>query len=482
VEPRCAVRGQPSGSCDRGDNQDPDDTFVAIAVPDDDEAFIESFRSLLEPQAQAVEEMAEHVRRDGWPQAMLALAGGRPYTKVLAHRAVGFVPLASPDPAVVELETKVATSALAAGTVVIDLSAVASGWYHRTGWTKLVNSFWAVHVTSASRRDAAESSEAVGHRSTNVLSWDTRAGRPVLYENDEADVDRLEAHVRWITEETTAMSLLDAPTGGVEPDDPLRRDAWLTVIEAARSYGLALWADDRGLRVVARQRGVATFGTDSLLYALRSTGRIGDDELAEAVTALRDEFCTDFPLDAEWIWTRAEAGSWKRGPAMLALARPLSWADPSAAFEIWDRIVGAVASADITAVPAWVYVAASGGGPAMPDLPSAMGFAASLLVRAASAVAGDPEVFAACAQGAAHACGAIGLPDPTQLALNVILDLGTSAHDRETAVQALLNLGASLIGDQQVALQHVVAGDEPAVSDEPEPSTVTPAPPGEDGN
>lgn len=445
---------------DRADNPDPNDTFVAISVSDDQDELIASLRPMLEPQAQQVDEMLRRVRHDGWPYGVLSMAAGRPYTKTLVQRAAGHLPVASPDPSIVEAETRAAEQALAGGHVIVDLSAVVVGWYLQDLWSRLDGAFVTVGITEDSKRDAVISSDVGQPRATQVLSWDTAAGLPVIHDINDEDLDRIEAHVAWVIAQVSTLSIRPAlPSPGRENDDDGRSDPWLTTIEAARASGLPLWSDDTGLRAVARQEGVAVFGTDALVYALRAVGRMTEDDVAGAITVLRNEYCTDFPIDVPWLLAAAERVKWRGGPALLAIGRPSTWSDLPKAYGAWGDIVEAAAASDVTLVPPWIYSATIAIGKAVGDVAAAVQLTAALLVQIARVTNGDPITFAASAQGAAHAAAEVGMPDPTELALSILVDLSSQAAGPDVAAAALNLLGSELTDEHREALRRVLEGD-----------------------
>ena len=73
-------------------------------------------------------------------------------------------------------------------------------------------------------------------------------------------------------------------------DDP-RHAAWNTwpaTISIARRRGIAIYSDDRYVRMIARRDGLQAFGTDTVIEALRDAGRITDTDARDArLTLLR---------------------------------------------------------------------------------------------------------------------------------------------------------------------------------------------------
>ncbi|MCA1702114.1 MAG: hypothetical protein LC808_02130, partial [Actinobacteria bacterium] len=297
----------------RADADDPDDTFISITLPDDAEGMIEALRPFLEPQAERITEWREKVRREGFPVGMLAVAAGRPYTAALVHRAAGCVPFASINAEVRRAEREAANAALELGRILVDNSAISTGWLLSSIWETLIASFGAVYTTDESRRDAAAASDAPGDRGSGTLGWDLMSGRPSLHEDDSEVFDRLHRHASWIWEQTLRFPTESLPPASTERD-PEALGAWMMSFEVARALGLPLWADDVGLRTLARNEGVAAFGTDSLLAALVDAGRFTIADADGAFAGLREEFYVDLPLDEDWLFQAANDGGSALGP------------------------------------------------------------------------------------------------------------------------------------------------------------------------
>jgi hypothetical protein len=439
---------------ERAANPAPQDSFTAISVPDDVEGLIEAFRPLLEPQALLLETWLPKVR-EGWPYGLLAMVSGRPYTAVLAHRAAGFLPIASADPDVAkqELETVLATLD---HPVVADLSVLTTAWYIQDRWPQLVGAFTQVELTLESKRDSAIAAASVYPRSSGTLSWDVRAGHPVIHETSPDVLDRLERHLQW-TDDTAAS--LSIRSYSYPPDSQASRaqeaGAWMSAFEAAKTTGLPLWADDIGLRTLARNEGIATFGTTALLHVLASQGRLTLNDLSVAVNTLRDEYCVDFALDPPWLMTTALRDEWQPGPALLAVARRTTWVDLARGFQVWREIANKAGDADPAKVAAWVHAAILG-------VISTVGRSRSqelvpgILVAAAGAARSDPAAFAVCVEAANAACRAEQVPSPTETALRIMFERLTSELGPTTAATALAKLGAHLSDDDRNALRRIL--------------------------
>lgn len=365
------------------------------------------------------------------------------------------------NPAARQEEHGVATDALD-GEIIVDLSTLAVGWFIADRWPRLTAAFNRLELTSAARRDVGSAAGGFRPRSAETLGWDPATGRPVLHETPQEQLDRLEAHTAWI--ETMAKSLtirdwpvLDAQTRLGAEDDGIA--SWLAAVELAKAEDTPLWADDVGLRELARNEGVRAFGTAALLEALVSRGvfTTGERVLNAIIEALRDEYCVDLALDPAWIQSRGERDGWGPGVAQFSFSRAGSWADLPQTFEVWLAAATAAGAVSPDLVPPWVYSAAFGICYAV-DGVTAHRLVAGLLVAAAGAVQSQPGTFASCVEAATAACVHADIPTPTELALAMMLDLLNQRVGPDEAGTAVANLGSELTGEDKQALRRILFG------------------------
>lgn len=441
---------------ERARNPSPNDTFLPINVPDDAEGLYETLRPLLEPQARQAEEFRSKVRK-GWPYGLLAVAAGRPYTTALTQRAAGFLPIASTDSRILDAEGDAAFAALD-GPVIADLSVLVTAWYIHELWPQLLGLFTRVEVTSDSKRDAAVAAASMQPRPSGTLAWDIDAGRPVMQEMNADQLNRLEEHLTWINETISYLSVRSEPaTPELPPDTTGQLGAWMTTFQAAKVGGVPLWADDVGLRTLARNEGIRSFGTDALLRALKSMGRLSDSRLTTLMETLRDQYCVDFSLDPKWLAASAERDSWRPGPALLTFTRPSTWGDLPRGLGLWQEIIDKAGNHDPAKVPPWVYAASTGIVGAV-DVPTSVQLVAGILVAAAGAVKGDPTAFASCVSAAKTVSDAEAIPDPTEAAFRMAFEHLMQRTGPAEAATAVTKLGAHLAESDRQTLRHVIFG------------------------
>ena len=66
--------------------------------------------------------------------------------------------------------------------------------------------------------------------------------------------------------------------------------SWISLVDYAKDNRLALLSDDIGLRSLARQQGVATFGSGALVEALEERGEVDADKRVTMFHWWRREF------------------------------------------------------------------------------------------------------------------------------------------------------------------------------------------------
>lgn len=432
------------------------DSFQTIRISDDPDEMVEVFRDLLEPQAALIEEWTDRVAKDGLPLGVLALAGGRPYCLTVAARPLGFSPIGSADPATFEAEVEAAHRALD-GVVVADLSSVLTGWYIKEFWTKCVAAFRRVEVAQESRRDLTGEVHQPQMTSQGTIGWDLRSGRPTLHDPDHEAIERLREHLAWSESQLRGMS--DHQSQPESDED--RRTAWGDSVAIAETDGLPLWVDDAGLRAMAQASGVPAFGTHALLAALERAGHVASGTTAEALTALRSEYCVDLPFDRSWMVQNAREVAFLGGPALATFARRSAWQHPAEAFEVWQTIVGEAGDHDPMLVGRWVYAAATGilhlfsPGIAVGESATVVELVARL-TSAGVLASQDPPAVRVVLDGAAEACDKAEVQDPARTAFVFLLEQLSAALGPAGGAQQLATLCAEVSDAHRDLLREVL--------------------------
>lgn len=323
------------------------------------EEMLEKLRPSLEANAHAVAEMAEKVRQ-GWPYGLLASVAHRPYAAALLHRAAGCLPIGTVDAVRAEGEVDAARASLG-GPVVVDVSTLVIGGHLRQLWPQLRASFARLDLPRPADHDVLNAVEGFRAPSHETLYFDTSIQAVRGRDADLAAQERLLDHGEWVAAQVTEVVVADWPhlvalSDGL--DDTFL--PWLSALDMAKARGLPLWCDDLGLRTLAANDGVSTFGTTDLIAALTAEGQVEPGAAQDALRQLRQEYAVDLPLDADWLRLSAASEDWRPGPAAFYFTRPAAWLEFEDAYALWSELAQWAATTEPVRVAGWVHAAAYG--------------------------------------------------------------------------------------------------------------------------
>lgn len=401
------------------------------------EEMLEKLRPSLEANAHATEEMIEKVRR-GWPYGLLASVAHRPYAAALMHRAAGCLPIATVDTARAEAELAVAQSSLGE-PVAIDVSTLVIGGYLRRLWPQLRASFSRLELTRPAHSDILSAVEGFHLPSHGTLYFDTSV-QAVRGTDANPDVqERLLEQGKWVAAQVADVVVADWPHLRALSDE--LNDAflsWLSALDMAKARGLPLWCDDLGLRTLAANDGVATFGTIALVALLASEGKIDASAAQGAFRQLRQEYAVDLPVDADWLRLSAASDEWRPGPSAFHFTRPAAWHNFEEAYALWSELAQSAARAEPIRVAGWVHAAAYGvSSVVVPD--KAATVLAVIAAKGIAAASFDGRAIAECAARVREVAIAAGLPNPVPALMTTLLRHLTDALGPEAAAQLVLS-------------------------------------------
>lgn len=258
-------------------------------------------------------------------------------------------------------------------------------------------------------------------------------------ESDPAVQQRLLEHSEWLAAQVAEVVVVDWPqlaVLGLDRDDTFL--PWLSALDMAKARQLPLWCDDLGLRTLAANEGVPTFGTSALIAALVAAGHLDAGTMKSAFRQLREEYAVDLPLDVDWLRLSASSEDWRPGPASHHFTRPAAWLSFDDTYRLWSELAQLAATAEPLRVVGWVHAAAYGLACAV----GADGAATVLVAVAAKGIAAaefDAGVVAACAARVREVALAAGLPNPVPALLALLLRHLSDAIGPEAAAQRLLS-------------------------------------------
>lgn len=326
---------------------------------------------------QVVADLVDQAQRSQLPVGFVAALTRRGYTTVLLERAIGVLPAASADDEEHDREVDVAAAWANRGVVADASSLLTSGALSQRD---TVSAFSDVAVASATLRDihraGADIRGAAG--SPGGMGYDHAGMTPVMTTLPASEYLRRLQRFSTLEALATTLSVRSVTTRTSLPDlaDSPAHDPWTEPIELARELSCALWSDDLGLRRLAHQLGVASFGTPALLIALNEHQLLsaGPDQVhalissaAAEVEALAVDRVVDLRLEAGAVLRLAQLGDWLPGAGAVVLSRPSWWAWTPG---WWDEITAlfkAVADHRADQLDAWQEAALVGAARAYQD-------------------------------------------------------------------------------------------------------------------
>lgn len=301
----------------------------------------------------------EAVRDGRLPLGVLAFAAGRTYTEASLRRAAGVV--FAHD--VQDKAESVGQALSGAATVVIDPTAGHTlALLSSTTTAFLVGVVPAATTTDSLFDDALLARDALSHRSTLTVGWDSATNAPVVSEISDADAEQLATRSALVVQLMSRFRRLPRRELRHFDDAPsLRNAAWLSGLDLALELGAPYWSDDLVLRRLARQRGLQTFGTLALMeWARRSPGAPSKEVLEAEAATLLSNYYVSLPFSLEvWRLSAAEDG-WKPRGAAAALERVGIWSSPASVVQFVLEALREVQAVDAEAVRDWIASAAVG--------------------------------------------------------------------------------------------------------------------------
>ena len=327
---------------------------------------IEYVKSQFEPQAEVLGKLSTKVWLGQLPVALLAEVTHRSYAESLIKQALGCYPICEEPPIHVDARLEAARSALQAGRVVVDTSALVIGGNVGIPRSHLTGLFRQVIFPASLRDDVYAARAALARRSDMAIGWDPAAGQPTLTRYDANTVRK------W-AEDADALQR-DLAHLSIQPDvGAVERGTWSTAaVLIAQKTGVPLWVDDIALRTLAESEAVPVFGTLDLIAAAAENGQIEPptpEELNRALVAAR---AVDLPFHGPW-WVCAQSEDWDpRGYTALSISRPAAWSDQAVAFtqyrSLIRKLIDQPSEDDIVArVAGWAAAAAHGSAWATPS-------------------------------------------------------------------------------------------------------------------
>ncbi|MEU3650048.1 hypothetical protein AB0E59_42250 [Lentzea sp. NPDC034063] len=313
---------------------------------------------LLRQQAETYEEVMRSIRDDGYPLGVLDRVVAKPYAAIFLYRPLGHHRMVYPGLGDRAVDLDAARASLD-GSVVVDASALYTLSLLPDVASTLLALISRPAITDGGLLDLLVTDDMVSMPSEGTLTYDRSAARVVAIEVDGEAMDRQRNQARAML--TTARTLrriahpelvdLAAPPSG-------RKAVWALTLDAAKHHGIALWADDTGLRTVAHSLGIKTFSTYELLVIAQERNRIDATTSREARRELIREYTVDLPFDHELLRSVAAEQNWEPRSVATVLSRGAAWRQHRQALALYLEGLGR--APDANAATTWSYAAFSG--------------------------------------------------------------------------------------------------------------------------
>jgi nucleoside phosphorylase len=386
----------------------PESTVLRRIDASDMNTVVEYLRETLSPSAKQQEEVAQKVQLGDFPYGMLAASVGRSLAEALVKNAAGGIAAGQPDPHLAAREDRAAASA-GDKAVVADTSALVV--VARTGLDprSLIAAFSTVHVPSVLLDDAFIAADALRLRSTSTMGWDPRQDRPVLTEVEPELADQWAQEAEGLLDRIRGCQITEVRTVNSRRD--LAIELMLSPVRLAQELGTPLWSDDRAMRSLARNEGVESFGTVSILRTWTAAGRLADSQVDEALLALLRQAVVDFDLSVDAVTRLAAEEEWRGGRAAFVLSRPSFWIQPEPGLAVYKMALAEAAAKDPTTVSQWAFAAALGAA-RLRAAPQQGDVVAGLFLIGFLALGLAPEPLPHLLSGARAAADLLGSGDP----------------------------------------------------------------------
>jgi nucleoside phosphorylase len=319
---------------------------------------VEQLRSQFEPQAAALGKLTTELWLGRLPAAFLADVTHRSYAESLVKQVLGCYLIREEPSRDDSTRVAAAGDALREGRVVADTSALVIGNKLGVPRTHLTGLFRQVILPASLRDDIYSARALLARHSDMTLGWDPAAGRPTLTGYDPDTVDAWSRDADALQRDLAHLSVqADAPDA--------EGRAWRAALLLAKALSAPLWADDNALRALAVSEAVPAFGTLDLLAAAAQAGQIQAPPAKQLNAALVAARAVDLPLPAPWPVCAQKDGWDPAGYTALTISRPAAWADQTASFGQYQKLIRALIAQDPEAIVAgrvagWAAAAASG--------------------------------------------------------------------------------------------------------------------------
>jgi tetratricopeptide (TPR) repeat protein len=306
----------------------PDSGFVQRFTLSEEGEPLAEIEEFLRTEDAKYREVVEMIRTNGLPVGFLTRVIGKPYASIFPYRPLGYHWIASQLDKDIESDLSSARSACS-GTCFVDASALYTLTIIPEFRDILLSLVSRTSIIDAALRDFIAADDMFSIPADGTMGYDKDGGHIVLTEPDADIVERHQRQAGLMLETArTFRRVIHPALVELKQFNDQWEPVWILTLDAAKKHGAAVWADDVGLRGVARSVGIRTFDTWSLTRLAFERGLINVAQLEQIRAQLLREFVVDLPFSKTALVRVAEADKWLPGSTSLILSRPASWADP----------------------------------------------------------------------------------------------------------------------------------------------------------
>lgn len=448
----------------------PDSTFLVVREVPETEQGVREFLDEIAPPKVRDREIEDGVRAGVTPTAMLAAAAGKSVSELWT--LLDLLPVGYSDVELDELELQDARDALTRPAIFDPTSLAVLADLGVDVEAAVLNALPSSIIAQSTLVDAdrATAPENDPRRSVAVVARD-RGGQPRVVETDADEATRRarlhESQLRIaqsLTAEPDAVpgsnDELERALNDDEPPVDLALRTWVATLTTARRRRLPVLSDDRRVRGYVRAEGLPSFGTHTLLRALREIGDISDELYESARAQLLRRGAVGLLPDGDELIEVVRANSWQPTPAVMrVLQDEARWRnDPIAAWGAVVRLLHGVFRDGPGELRPWVARVLEIARLAQPGAPMA-GHHVALLATAWGWTSSSPESEDAFLQAVVAACRRVPLPlrvpwpqDPAALALRRFRDAMADVVEPQRSLLVVREMSRLTVGDQLIVM------------------------------
>ncbi len=454
------VRSQFRSKLDDFTARYPQSEFLREISTEHPEELLEMMGTSSRERGENLEPLVTRVRYGNFPYGVLQRATGSSYARMLLTRVAGSITAISVDEQQRNRECEVAEAAIG-GEITVDTSAVITGLLAQIDLHRVSSVFSNILVGDELLADARSAVASTSQPVIGSATYDYVLGRASLTEVNEHQRLELSEKAELALDMLNAWQrVASGPLQRLELVPEMAQGPWDASVRVARDRQCSLWCDDLGLRALAEESGVQSFGTWALYEVLRTISEsMWLPEPLEMKMRLLRAGIADVPIALDEL-TQAATDPADIGIRAF-LSRPLAWLlEPQQGTLEWylGRVSDLALGTQRDQIPLLLHAAAYGLGSATDpeNRDSTIGALLAVTVR----TVWDPEVVPGLLEAsryAVHSLAPGGEPEPLPDAVLSLLGELESIVGRTQAVQTVMTMFSKTNpADRRLATETIV--------------------------